>query len=137
VEVSAPSGARGAALAGCGTGWTLAGGASAYESCPTYPIPDGLDLLTVTSRDTVSLEVPGWRILSWWVSCGDRSPDDGAFQDDPAGCWLGGHGNGADESGPARFIPFPGRHVVSAWISADRDGDTVGAQYFVEIDVQP
>jgi hypothetical protein len=134
-EVSGPSGATIVARTGCGVGWTLSGGRSAYEACNESPVPDGLEVLTIRSGDAVRLTVPGWRILSWYVSCGDRSPN-GAYGE-VAGCGLGGGGDGTGDAGPARFLPFPGRHVVSIWINADRRGDTVGAQYFIEVDARP
>jgi hypothetical protein len=134
-EVSGPSGATIVARPGCGVGWTLSGGRSAYEACNEYPVPDGLEVLTIRSGEAVRLTVPGWRILRWYVSCGERSPD-GAYQE-VAGCGLGGGGDGTGDAGPARFLPFPGRLVVSIWINADRSGDTVGAQYFIEVDAGP
>ncbi len=134
--VSGPNRARAVALPGC-VGWSLSDGRSAYEHCPTTPVPADLELLTVQSDDTVRIDIPGWLVTSWWVTCGDRSPVDGTLVDDPAGCQLGGFGNGSDDAGPARFIPFPGRHVVSVWFNAIRDGDNVGAQYFIEVDARP
>lgn len=135
-EVSGPDGSRVAALPGCGVGWTLAIGRSAYTSCTVTPVPQGLEVLIVRGHDPVRLDLPGWRILSWSVACGERWPLDGSFRE-PTQCSLGGGGDGTGDAGPAIFLPFPGRHVISMWVTADRAGDQVGAQYFVEIDARP
>lgn len=140
-EVSGPDGSRATATPGCSVGWTLANGRSAYASCDEIVVPEGLEVLTVRRGEAVRLTLPGWRILSWSVGCGEQWPLDGSFRR-PTHCNLGGGGDGTGgdgtgDAGPAIFLPFPGRHVISMWVTADRAGDHVGAQYFVEIDARP
>jgi hypothetical protein len=135
-EVLGPTGARVAAGIGCGMSVTLADGRSAWEYCETSIVPEGLEVLHVRRGEIVRLEVPGWPIRSWWIACGERAPSTGAYED-RGGCGLGGAGDGTRDVGPARFLPFPGRHVVSAWVTVGRPGETILAQYFVEIEVEP
>jgi hypothetical protein len=132
-------GARGGeatARPGCGTSWTLAA-TSAFELCTTQAVPETLDVLTVRSGETVSLELPGWDLTSWWVGCGERSTDSSVIYQPIAECGLGGNGDGTGPAGPVRFIPFPGRTIVAIYVSASRGADSVGAQYYVEVDVRP
>jgi hypothetical protein len=136
VEVFGSGGAHLTARPGCGVGWTLADGRNAWEACGEPLVPEGAELLRVRSGRAVRLEVAGWTMVSWWVSCGERAPDSTGYLE-TMGCVLGGGGNGVDDAGPAMFLPFPGRHVVAAWITAKRDGDVVGAQYFMEIEAVP
>lgn len=136
VEAYGSGGAHVTARPGCGVGWTLADGRSAWEACDSPVLPEGMEVLRVRSGRAVRLEITGWTMVSWWVSCGDRSPD-GTRYLETGYCNLGGGGDGIRDAGPARFLPLPGRQVVATWISAVRGGDIVGAQYFVEIDALP
>jgi hypothetical protein len=133
--VIGPTGSRVPALAGCGASVTFPDGRSTWEYCQFITVPDGLEVLRVKAGQVVRLDVPGLPIVSWWASCGDRSPT-GAYVD-PGNCNFGGAGNGEREIGPARFLPFPGRHIVSAWVTVRRAGETIGAQYFADIEVEP
>jgi hypothetical protein len=135
-EVLGPAGSRVPALTGCGASVTLADGRSAWEYCERSTVPDGLAVLRVKAGQVVRLDVPGLPIVSWWVSCGERSASDGSYVD-PGNCQLGGAGDGLREVGPARFLPFPGRHIVSAWITVRRGDETISAQYFADIEVEP
>lgn len=136
VEAVGPGGTPVTARPGCGAGWTLADGRNAWEPCGAYVVPEGTDLLRVRSGRTVRLEIAGWTIVSWSISCGERSSSGTEFLE-TMGCNLGGGEARTIGDGPARFLPLPGRHVVSAWITAERAGDVVGAQYFVEIEAVP
>ncbi|HSO30692.1 MAG TPA: hypothetical protein VLS28_12380, partial [Candidatus Sulfomarinibacteraceae bacterium] len=136
VDVYGSGGAHVTARPGCGVGWTLADGRNAWEPCGEPSVPDDTELLRVPAGRAVRLEVAGWTMVSWWVSCGERAPVGSAYRE-TMGCVLGGGGNGVDAAGPVMFLPFPGRHVVGAWITSARGGDVVGAQYFIEIEAQP
>lgn len=123
-----------AAGVGCGVGWNLPDGTSAFELCPTQLVPEALGLLVATPQDVVTMEIPGWDIRSWSVACGSRSgsvPDEFLFED---GCNLGAFGDGSVSVGAARFLPHPGRRVVLVWVSAVKDDLTFYGQYYVEVD---
>jgi len=138
-EATGPDGQAAIARPGCGTSWTIGGGVSSSEFCSTTPVPEDLGLLEIRAGDVVTLDVPGWQVRSWSVSCGIRSSADPIELEQPTECGLGGAGNGAEiatEVGPARFIPLPGRMIVLVWVQASRAGDTVAAAYLVEIDAR-
>ncbi len=136
-RVAGPDGATAAALSGCGIGWYLADGRSAYESCPSEVVPPALETLSARDGDVIVFDVPGWDIASWWAGCGFRSENDPTLLAQPDGCSLGGFGDVSGSVGPARFLPFPGRRIVSMWVSATRGDDSFSAQYYVEVDVVP
>lgn len=125
-----------AGLPGCGTNWWLETGASAFELCPIPNVPDQLNVLTVRDGEVVTVDLPGWTIENWSGACGERGAMPGELVQ-VAFCSLGGQGDGVGPAGPARFVPFPGRTIAWLWLSAEKDGVRIGAQYFVEIVVEP
>ncbi len=134
--VTGPGGRSVPVLPGCGTGWTLANGRYGYEGCAAYPVPDGLELLTIRSGDAVRFVIPGWNIESWGASCGTRSAERGEVVGEVVGdlgCGLGDGGAG----GPVAFLPFPGRSIVQIGVSAEHEGDHMYTTYFVEILAEP
>lgn len=134
-EVIRPDGDRAEARPGC-VAWTAAG-RSAFVVCDRSPLPGTLGVLTVPIGSAVRIDVPGWQLTSWNVSCGTRSSRANGGFEPLSGCSLGSGGDGTGPAGPALFLPFPGRTIVVAWISARRAGDTVSAPYYVEILAEP
>jgi hypothetical protein len=130
----AGGGARVAGLPGCGRGWSLPDGRSAFELCSSMGIPETLELLTVDVDEVVTMDVPGWEVTSWSVACGTRWAEQPGDLDPNFNCGLGGWGEGTGPAGPARFLPWPGRWIVLVWVNAVRDDDSFYGQYLVEVD---
>ena len=136
-QFAGPDGATASALPGCGAGWYLANGRSAYEWCPGGVVPPALETLTASDADVIVFDVPGWDITNWWAVCGFRSKDDPTLLAQPDACSLGGFAGDSGAVGPARFLPFPGRRIVAMGVNATRGDDFFSAQYYVEVDVVP
>jgi hypothetical protein len=116
----------------CGTSWSDGSDVGAYEACPEWTVPDGVGLITLRSGELLTVDVPGWTIQGWNVSCGTRGGPNLSDFVSAGGCDLGG-GN----AGPMLALPFDGEWLVLAYVGVLRDGVSISASYFFDVVVGP
>ncbi|HEX5590034.1 MAG TPA: hypothetical protein VFX65_07070 [Candidatus Limnocylindrales bacterium] len=129
-------GTRVVALPGCGLYFELANGYQAGDDCGVIEFPDGLEVLSVPAWSFVSIEVPGWTLMSWNGQCGTVGTDgSGSTTFDSGGCGLGGFSVEPGEAppGPARFLARPGPQALQIYIHATLDGDTFSVPMYAYV----
>jgi hypothetical protein len=124
-------------LPGCGLLVSLANGYENREACPTIGYPAGLEVLRVPAWSPVTLEIPGWDILTWSGECGSLGPNDSGTEVFLADeCTLGSYDidPGAQPRAPVRFLVRPAPHVVRISVTAQRAGDRFTAILYGLVD---
>lgn len=124
----------------CGASWRISGGTGGYEYCTADPAPESIPILSVSVDTPVTIEVPGWTIVSWAGSCGqtDRLTSPGRPFTLADGCDLGGwFSQGGSPPLPAAFLPRVSGPVIRIHLEAARGTTTVALTVYAEITVMP
>jgi len=113
----------------------LGNGYPSGGECGPLELPEPIPALRVAAWSRVTVEVPGWALISWNGQCGRVVPDGGGGNYFEWECSLGGFyvEAGQEAPGPAQFLARPGEQLVQISIQAKSDAGTYSVQMFVRV----
>ncbi len=131
-----PNGARFEATAGCGLYLLLSNGHESSDQCGSLGYTPGPEALLVRAYRAIHLDLHGWQIVGWHVSCGQVTEANPEQFDVPDNCNLGGGYSdlGAQLKDPPAFLLPPRDTVVQISIDAiDGAGNRYGVAYYAHV----